>query len=291
MLAFRFSRLAAGVLVLAGISTAAYAAVEAMSPEFEPQHWSFDGPFGTYDRAEVQRGYQVYKEVCSACHALSLVAYRDLGDIGLTPDQIKDQIKDIQITDGPNDNGENFDRPAKLSDRFRKPFPNEQASRAANNGAYPPDLSLIVKAREVEPEGGIPVLRSFISKLHNTGADYVYGVLTGYRDLAKITPADKKSLDMDDKFKMNEGMNFNVHFKGYQIAMPPPLEDGKVTFADGAPNKIDDMAHDVVTFLAWASEPNMEDRKRTGVKVVLFLLALAGLMYAVKRKVWAGVAH
>ena len=291
MFGFRFSRVAASVAVLAGLSTAAYAAVEAMSSEPPPQHWSFDGPFGTFDRAEVQRGYQVYKEVCAACHALSLVAYRNLTDIGLTDDQIKDQIKDITVQDGPNDQGEMFDRPAKLSDRFKSPFPNEQAARAANNGAYPPDLSLITKARDVEPEGGIPVIRSFISKLHYTGPDYVYGVLTGFRDLSKLTPADRKALDLPADFKLNDGMYFNIHFKGHQIAMPPPLEDGKVTFADGAPNKVSDMAHDVVTFLAWASEPKMEERKRTGVKVVLFLLALGGLMYAVKRKVWAGVAH
>jgi cytochrome c1 len=291
MLASRFSRLAAGAAILAGLSTAAYAAVEALSPVPEAQHWSFDGPFGTYDRAEVQRGYQIYKEVCSACHALSLLSYRNLADIGLTDDQIKDQIKDIKVQDGPNDQGEMFDRPAKLSDRFRSPFPNELASRAANNGAYPPDLSLIVKAREVEPEGGIPVLRSFIGKVHNTGADYVFGVLTGYRDFSKLSAADRKALDLPADFKLNDGMNFNIHFPGYQIAMPQPLNDGQVNFADGAPNKIDDMARDVVTFLAWASEPKMEDRKRTGVKVVLFLLALAGLMYAVKRRVWAGVAH
>jgi len=291
MLASRFSRLAAGAAILAGLSTGAYAAVEALSPVPEAQHWSFDGPFGTYDRAEVQRGYQVYKEVCSACHALSLLAYRNLSDIGLTDDQIKDQIKDIKVQDGPNDQGEMFDRPAKLSDRFRSPFPNELASRAANNGAYPPDLSLIVKAREVEPEGGIPVLRSFIGKVHNTGADYVFGVLTGYHDLGKLSAADRKALNLAPDFKLNDGMNFNIHFAGYQIAMPQPLSDGQVTFADGAPNKVEDMAHDVVTFLAWASEPKMEDRKRTGVKVVLFLLALAGLMYAVKRRVWAGVAH
>lgn len=291
MLAFRLSRVAIGVAILAGLSTAAYAAVEAMSPHVEPQKWSFDGPFGTFDRAEVQRGYQVYKEVCSACHALSLVAYRNLTDIGLTEDQVKDQIKEIQIQDGPNDSGEMFDRGAKLSDRFKKPFPNEQASRAANNGAYPPDLSLLAKAAETETEGGIPVIRSFITKLHNTGADHIFGVLTGYRDYAKLTAADRKSLHLPENFKLGTGMYFNIHFKGFQIAMPPPLQDGQVTYADGAPNKVHDMARDVSTFLTWAAEPKMEERKRTGVKVVLFLLALAGLMYAIKRKIWAGVAH
>jgi cytochrome c1 len=291
MLASRFSRVVLGAALLAGVSTGGYAAIEAMSPHVEPQHWSFDGPFGTYDRAELQRGYQVYKEVCSACHALSLVAYRNLLDIGLTEAQVKDLIKEVQIQDGPNDVGENFDRPAKLSDRFKKPFPNENASRAANNGAYPPDLSLLAKAREIEPEGGVPVVRSFVSKVHQTGADYIYGVLTGYRDVSKLTAADKKALDLPENFKLPDGMNFNIHFRGYQIAMPQPLNDGQINFADGAPNKVEDMARDVVTFLAWAAEPKMEERKRTGVKVVLFLLALAGLMYAVKRKVWAGVAH
>ncbi|MEO8557715.1 MAG: cytochrome c1 [Rhodospirillales bacterium] len=291
MTGFRFSRLVAGVAVLAGIGTAAYAASEAMSPHVEPQKWSFDGPFGTFDRAEVQRGFQVYRDVCSACHGLSLVAYRNLTDLGLKEDEVKDLIKDIQVQDGPNDVGEMFDRNAKLSDRFKKPFANEQASRAANNGAYPPDLSLLAKAAETESEGGIPVIRSFITKLHNTGADHIFGVLTGYRDYSKLTAADRISLGIPANFKLGEGMYFNIHFKGFQIAMPPPLENGTVTFFGDAPNKLDDMARDVATFLTWAAEPKMEERKRTGVKVVLFLLAMAGLMYAIKRKIWSNVAH
>lgn len=266
-------------------------AMAAEAPKPPAQDWSFGGLFGTLDRAAAQRGYQVYKEVCAACHGMYHLNYRNLGEIGFNEDEVKAIAAQATVRDGPNDQGEMFDRPGRPSDRFVRPFPNEKAARAANNGAYPPDLSLITKARDVEPEGGIPVIRSFIGKLHQTGPDYVYGVLTGFRDLSKLTPADRKALDLAADFKLNDGMYFNIHFKGHQIAMPPPLEDGKVTFADGAPNKVEDMAHDVVTFLAWAAEPKMEERKRTGVKVVLFLLALGGLMYAVKRKVWAGVAH
>ena len=219
--------------------------------------WSFNGPFGTFDPAARQRGFQIYREVCSACHSMSLMHYRDLEDIGFSEDQVKAIAASVQVQDGPNDNGDMFERPGRPYDTFKAPFPNDQAARAANNGALPPDLSLIVKARE-------------------GGPDYVYGILTGFGD----APAG---------FKMMSGMNYNKYFPGHQIAMPQPLTADRVTYADGTKATLDQEAHDVVTFLAWTAEPHLEVRHRIGMKVLIFLLVLSGLLYAVKRKVWRDV--
>lgn len=252
-----------GAIALAALVTGAGAVAIAAGTEAHPpkRSWHFQGPFGTYDRAAAQRGYQVYAEVCAACHSLSLLAYRNLMELGLTDNQVKGLIKDIVVPD-LNDDGQPIERPARLSDRFRKPFPNEAAAAAANNGKAPPDLSVIVKARE-------------------GGADYIYALLTGYVPFDKLTPAQVK------EFSVNKDDNFNTYFPGHKIAMAPPLADDKVTYADGTKATVGQEASDVTEFLAWASEPYMEDRKRTGVRVILFLLALAGLMYAVKRQVWS----
>jgi ubiquinol-cytochrome c reductase cytochrome c1 subunit len=236
-------------------------ATEAGPPEaLRPPHqqWAFDGVFGTYDRAALQRGYQVYKEVCSACHAVKHLYYRDLEEIGYTEDQIKGIAAQYQVTDGPNDQGEMFQRPGRPSDRMAAPFDNDQKARAANNGALPPDLSLITKARE-------------------SGPDYVYALLTGFKD----PPAD---------FKIATGMNYNGYFAGHQIAMPPPLtQDGQLTYADGTTATIPQMSRDIVIFLSWAAEPNLDARHKMGAKVILFLVILAGLFYAAKRRIWAAL--
>jgi cytochrome c1 len=224
-------------------------------------HWHFQGPFGTYDRAAAQRGFQVYKEVCSACHSLSLLAYRNLTELGLTEDQVKGIAAEVQVPD-IGDDGSPIERPARPSDRFKKPFPNELAAAAANGGKAPPDLSLIVKARE-------------------GGPDYIHGILTGYVPFDKLTPAQVK------EFAVTDTDNFNLYFPGHKIAMPPPLSADRVTYVDGTKATLEQMSTDVTEFLAWASEPHLEARNRTGIRVVLFLLALAGLMYAVKRQVWA----
>ena len=225
------------------------------------RHWSFQGFFGTFDRAAAQRGFQVYKEVCAACHQLRFIYYRDLGALGFNDDEVKALAAGYEVTAGPNDQGEMFKRPGQPSDRFVTPFPNDQAARAANNGALPVDLSMVVKARE-------------------HGPDYVYALLTGYQDVPKDAPKD---------FTLQPGMNYNAYFPGHQIAMPPPLSDGQVAYADGTKADVPQMARDVVTFLSWAAEPEMEARKEMGVKVVLFLIVLSGLLYAVKRKVWRDV--
>ena len=221
------------------------------------QQWSFDGVFGTYDRASAQRGFQVYKEICSVCHPVKHLHFRDLIDIGYSEDEVKAIAAGYQVTDGPNDEGQMFQRPGRPSDPIPGPFANDQAARVANNGALPPDLSLIVKARP-------------------GGSDYVYGILTGYKD----APAG---------FNLLQGMNYNEFFPGHQIAMPPPLSDNAVTFADGVPATVPQMAHDVATFLTWAAEPRLEDRHRTGFKVTLFLVVAAGVFYAAKRKIWAPI--
>jgi len=221
------------------------------------QQWSFQGLFGTYNQAALQRGYQVYKEVCSACHPVKHLSFRDLTELGYTEDQVKGIAAQYQITDGPNDQGEMYQRPGKPSDPIPGPFPNDQAARAANNGALPPDLSLIVKQRE-------------------GGPDYVYALVgLGFKEAPK-------------DFKLQQGMNYNEYFPGHQIAMPPPLTtDGQLTYADGTKATVPQMAHDVVTFLSWAAEPNLNERHRMGAKVILFLVIAAAVFYAAKRRVWA----
>lgn len=239
--------------LLAAMPTPARAAGEAIV--IPNTRFSFDGVFGTYDRASAQRGFQVYKEVCAACHAMRLMSYRNLRELGLTEQQVAAIASQFQVMDGPNDEGQMFERPGRPSDRFRSPFPNPQAARAANNGAYPPDLSVIAKARA-------------------GGADYLFALLTGYSE----PPAG---------VTLMEGMNYNRYFPGHQIAMAAPLNPDQVQYADGTPATVENMARDVTTFLQWAAEPELEQRRAMGVKVILFLTILAGLAYALKRKIWA----
>ena len=244
-------------LALVGLIVPAEAQ-EAPSPPH--QTWSFDGVFGTYDRAALQRGFQVYKEVCSACHALKQIYFRDLTALGYTDDEVKAIAATYQVTDGPNDQGQMYQRPARPSDHIPGPFPNDQAARAANNGALPPDQSMLVSARA-------------------GGPDYVDAILNGYTEPPK-------------GFKLLAGMNYNEYFPGHQIAMPPPLTtDGQVTYADGTKATVQQMAHDVATFLAWASDPTLDQRHRTGFKVMLFLVVGVGVFYAAKRKTWSAIEH
>jgi ubiquinol-cytochrome c reductase cytochrome c1 subunit len=222
-------------------------------------HWPTQGIFGSFDRAAVQRGLQVYREVCQACHSMKYVAFRNLEALGYTEDQVKAIAAEYTVVDGPDDTGEMIERPGIPSDRIPSPYPNEAAAAAANGGKAPPDLSLIVKARE-----GFQ--------------DYVYSVLTGYED----PPPD---------FEVPEGGYYNAYFPGHVIAMPPPLSDDQVTYADGTAATVDQMARDVTQFLTWAAEPKLEARKGAGLKVILFLVVLTGLTFALKRKIWADVPH
>ncbi len=246
--------------LVTAVALVAFAAVPAMAsdaPKPAKQEWSFNGPFGAFDRAALQRGFQVYKEVCSACHAMHQLYYRNLAALGYNEAEIKALAASVEVTDGPNDNGEMFTRQGRPYDRFKAPFPNANAARAANNGAYPPDLSVIVKARP-------------------HGADYIYALMTGY----KAPPAD---------MKITEGMAYNAAFGGGQIAMAGPLSEGSVEYKDGTKPTVPQLAKDVTTFLAWASEPEMEERKRMGFKVMLFLLILSGVLYAAMRRIWKDV--
>jgi cytochrome c1 len=242
------------------------------------QSWSFAGPFGKFDRGQLQRGLKVYQEVCKDCHALSYVAFRSLaepGGPGLTTAQASSIAKMYKVIDVPNDEGETPEREARLADHFPSPWKNENEARARNNGAAPPDLSLIAKARTYER--GFPwfLLDMFI-QYQEHGADYIDALLRGYEDAP-------------EGFKLPPGANYNKFFPGHAIGMPPPLSDGRVEYTDGSPQTVAQYAKDVATFLVWASEPHMEARKRIGLQVMIFLIVFAGLLYFVKKRVWAGI--
>lgn len=237
-------------------ASAVWASSDGQKP---PKHidWAFDGIFGKVDKQSAQRGLQVYKEVCAACHGLQRIAFRNLTEIGFTEAEVKALAASYQVKDGPNDDGEMFERPGKPSDYFPSPYANEQAARAAQNGAYPPDLSLIIKAR-------------------HDGGNYLYSLLTGYGN----APSD---------MHMGDGMSYNPYFPGGQIAMPAPLSDGRVDYSDGTNADVDQMSRDVVTFLQWAAEPEMEARKQMGIKVLVFLAIFTVFAYLAKRNIWRRV--
>ncbi len=234
------------------MSSSAFAAEQTQSPP--QQAWSFSGPTGTFDRAQLQRGYQVYKEVCSACHSMNLLSYRNLEEIGFNKEEVKIIAKEHLVRDGPNEEGIMFDRPGRPSDPFHPPFANEQAARAANNGAYPPDLSVIVKARPY-------------------GADYIHAILTGYQD-------------QPPGAIVSEGMYYNLYFNSNQIAMAPPLSKDLVSYSDGTMATVDQMGKDVSAFLAWAAEPEMEQRKRLGIMVMVYLSILTFFLYLTMKRIW-----
>ncbi len=246
---------AAAAIVFVGLAGPATAAEGA----FAAQKWSFDGVFGRFDKAALQRGFQVYQEVCAGCHGVKYIAFRNLTELGLSEDQAKAIAAEYEVEDGPDDEGEMFTRPAILSDILPSPFANDNAARASNNGALPPDLSLIAKAR-------------------TGGPDYLHALLIGYEDAP-------------DDVTLNEGMSYNAYFRGNQIAMPEPLAEDSVEYTDGTPATIEQMSLDVVHFLMWAAEPKLEARKRMGLKVMLFLVVLTALFYASKRKVWSNIDH
>ncbi|MBN9564574.1 MAG: cytochrome c1 [Alphaproteobacteria bacterium] len=222
------------------------------------QEWAFDGFFGKQDVQSIQRGFQVYREVCSACHGIHRVAYRNLKEIGFTEGEIKTIAQSYTVVDGPNDDGEMFERPGRPADYFVPPYKNEKAARAANNGAYPLDLSLIIKARE-------------------DGANYVYSLLNGYDEKAP------------EGIELGQGLHYNPYMAGGKIAMAKPLSDGQVTYADGTSSTVEQMSKDVVNFLQWTAEPEMNKRKYMGVRTFLYLLTFTLLFYFVKRRLWSNV--
>jgi ubiquinol-cytochrome c reductase cytochrome b/c1 subunit len=258
----------------AGGAVAAYAVEGAATP---PRlNWSFSGPFGTFDRAQLQRGLQIYREVCSQCHGLKYVAFRNLaqpGGLGYTEAQARVIAAEYQIQAGPDDSGEMFERPGVLSDYFPPPAPNDNALRSRFGGALPPDLSVIAKARSYE-SGLITGLLDFFRQYQEHGADYVAALLQGYEK----PPAD---------VKLEGTQAWNRYFPGHIIAMVPPLSDEQVTYTDGSPETVEQYARDVAAFLYWAAEPTLEQRKRIGLQVMIFLIVFAGLMYFTKKKVWS----
>ncbi len=277
---------AVGLMFSAAVATAAEegghsAAEPTHFPILKPQQmdWSFAGPFGTYDKGQLQRGFKVYREVCSACHSMNLVTFRTLEHLGYSEAQVRAIAADYTISDGPNADGDMFERPALPSDHFPSPYPNAEAAAASNGGAAPPDFSLIAKARAVER--GFPTfVFDIFTQYAESGPDYIHALLTGYE------------LEPPAGMEISEGTYYNPYFiAGKSLAMAQPISDGQVTYDDGAPETLEQYSRDVSAFLMWAAEPHMEDRKKTGFRVIIFLLIFAGLVYLTKRKVWTEIAH
>lgn len=236
------------------IAAPALASTGATEPK--QMDWAFDGVFGKFDQPSIQRGMQVYKEVCSSCHSLNRVPFRKLQDAGFSEAEVKSLAASYTVKDGPNDMGEMFERPGRPSDKFPAPYANDNAARAANGGALPPDQSLLVKARE-------------------DGANYIYSLLTGY------------GATVPEHHEVPQGSYYNPYFPGGNIKMMPPLHEDGVTYQDGTKATVDQQAHDIVNFLQWAAEPEMEERKRMGIHVMLFLGAMTCFFYLVKKRVWS----
>ena len=252
-----FLRILPIIILIIGFSTKLNSAEKV---EYLKTDWSFKGPFGKFDRGALQRGYQVYTEVCASCHSMKYLSYRNLAEKGgpeFSEAQAKAIAASFEVKDGPNADGEMFTRPGKLSDKFVMPYDNVKAAQAANGGAYPPDMSVLVKAR-----GG--------------GVDYIYSLLQGYED-----PPLGVTLD--------DGVYYNKYMVGNKIKMPNNLMDGLVEYADGTESTVDQMAKDVTTFLAWAAEPELEERHKTGVKVIIYLVLLTILVYLSMKKIWSRV--
>jgi ubiquinol-cytochrome c reductase cytochrome c1 subunit len=244
------------IIFIMGAINSAYS--EENKAEFIKNHWSFEGVFGTFDRTSLQRGYQVYQEVCSGCHSVHHLSYRNLSEKGgpeFLPEEVKVIAAQFEVTDGPNEDGEMFTRPGRLSDKFISPFPNVKAASVANGGAYPPDMSVLAKARK-------------------GGANYIYSLLMGYEE----APAG---------YELDDGVYYNKYMPGQKIKMAEPISDGIVEYADGTETSKAQIARDVTTFLVWAADPHLEARHKIGFKVFFYLIILLTLVYLSKQKVWS----
>jgi len=247
---------AAGVGAAAlGVGTVVFADDEVLHPP--SLSWDHKGLFSAFDHASIRRGHQVYTQVCAACHSMERICYRNLVDVAFSEDEVKNMCAEVDVVDGPNDDGEMFERPAKLSDKLPSPYENEEQGRMANAGALPPDLSLITKAR-------------------HGGEDYIFALLTGY-------------IDPPEGIELREGLHYNPYFPGGAIGMAKQLEDGGVDYEDGTPSTASQMAKDVSTFLAWAAEPEHDDRKKAGGKWLGLLLAASVLTLWYKRYRWSPI--
>lgn len=260
---------------LAAAVTPAAAADDHAAPQPPRVKWSFAGPFGKYDEAQLQRGFKIYKEVCASCHSLNLVAFRNLADAGgpgYSAAQADAVASEYKIKD-LDDKGEPTERAGRAADYFPAPFANDKAAAAANGGVAPPDMSTLAKARTYER--GFPwFVLDIFTQYQEQGPDYIHALLNGYEDAPK-------------GFALPPGGNYNKYFPGHAIAMPKPLSDGQVTYDDGSPQTLDQYAKDVSAFLMWVAEPSLTARKRMGFQVMIFLIVLSGLLYFTKKKVWS----
>ena len=248
------------LLVLAIITLSIKPSISAEATKPLKVDWSFKGLTGKFDRASLQRGYQVYKEVCSSCHSMKYLSYRNLGEKGgpeFTLDEVKAIAASFEVQDGPDSQGEMFIRPGRPSDKFVSPYPNMNASMAANGGAYPPDMSVLVKAR-------------------SGGANYIYSVLMGYEE-------------KPEGFIIDDGVYYNKYMSGNKIKMSKPLVEGIIEYTDGTLATEDQMAKDVTTFLTWAAEPELEARHKLGIKVLIYLILLSTLVYLIMKRIWSRI--
>ena len=241
------------IIIITFFSTNIFGA-EANKEPMPKLKWSFNGITGTFDKAALQRGYKVYREVCEGCHSMKLLYYRDLIDIGFSEEQVKAIAAEYTVLDGPNEEGEMFDREARPADRFVSSYANDAEARLSNNGAYPPDLSVITKARKY-------------------GEDYLYNLLLGYEEPPEGT-------------ELGDGMYYNKWMSGNQIAMPQIIYDGSVDYDDGTDNNAKQITSDIVTFLKWSAEPELEIRKNLGIKVILFFIILGIIVFIGKNRLW-----
>ena len=290
-------KLVAGILSLAlvaglGVSlataqedhAAAGAEAEHATPHYpihkpKQQDWTFAGPFGKYDKGQLQRGLKVYAEVCSACHSMSLVSFRTLEGLGYSEAQVKAFAANYEVQDGPNGDGDMFTRKAVPSDYFPSPYANHEAAAASNNGAAPPDMSLLAKARGIT-RGFPQFVFDIFTQYQEGGPDYIYSLLTGYDE------------EVPAHIEVGEGTHYNPYFaNAAALAMAKPISDDQVTYDDGAPQTVDQYARDVSAFLMWAAEPHLEERKRTGFMVMVFLVIFTGLIYLTKKSVYANKEH
>jgi ubiquinol-cytochrome c reductase cytochrome c1 subunit len=266
------------------VAPAAGAEAEHATPHYplhkpKQQDWSFAGPFGKYDKGQLQRGLKVYTEVCSACHSMNLVSFRTLEGLGYSEAQVKAFAANYEVQDGPNSDGEMYMRKAVPSDHFPSPYANHEAAAASNNGAAPPDFSLIAKARGIT-RGFPQFVFDIFTQYQEGGPDYIYSLLTGYEE------------EKPAHLEVAEGTHYNPYFaNAAALAMAKPISDDQVTYDDGSPQTVDQYAHDVAAFLMWAAEPHLEERKRTGFMVMVFLLIFTGLIYLTKKSVYANKEH
>lgn len=276
--------LAAAALVSAVSIAPARAAGEAI--ELERLDWTFSGLTGHFDKEQLRRGYMVYKNVCAACHGVRQLYFRNLSEPGgpqFSEARVAEFAAEALVKDGPNDDGEMFERAGRPADKIPSPYPNEKAAAAAQGGAVPPDLSLMAKARAVESAGPWYMepfhwVYDIATVYQEEGADYLHALLTGYKEAP-------------EGVELISGMYYNSAFPGHQIAMPPPLVEGVVEYADGTAPTVENYSRDVTAFLMWAAEPKLEERKRMGLKVLFYLAVLSLLLFLSKRALWRNVEH